>query len=324
MDLVKLSASRIKTLLTCSWVYYCRYVLKLPDTSNDGAKRGTVTHLVLECLLKDNKKRKDYVAEILKNNTCLTNKSILRLIKKTAKAIDLNIQIDAPNLYLIDSFVVCGLNNDFYCVGSERLTSEESFDIENKNPRYRIGGFIDKTAYYDKSIKIVDYKTSASKFTGKDKTFNIQAMMYILAKKLHHEDMQVSADFQFLKFPKNPSILYKDDFDIRGFELYLQYLSGYMFSFNAKRAVANLANESAETRWLCGARKGDIKADGSPKFVCQYKYPFDYFVVLDGSGGHVGSFFSAEEAEKCLLSNPGSTIFESTYAGCPAFKGKLF
>ena len=38
-ELVRLSASRIKTLQSCSWSYYSNYVLKLPQTNNSGAMR---------------------------------------------------------------------------------------------------------------------------------------------------------------------------------------------------------------------------------------------------------------------------------------------
>jgi len=45
-----LSASRIKTVEGCSWLYWCKYKLKLPDASNDGAKRGSICHLIFEHL----------------------------------------------------------------------------------------------------------------------------------------------------------------------------------------------------------------------------------------------------------------------------------
>ena len=47
---VTLSASRIKTAQSCSWLYWFKYILKAPDKSNDGAKRGTICHLVFELL----------------------------------------------------------------------------------------------------------------------------------------------------------------------------------------------------------------------------------------------------------------------------------
>ena len=50
-----LSASRLKTLETCSWSYWCNYHLKLPQKQNEGALRGTVCHLVFEMLVKKKK-----------------------------------------------------------------------------------------------------------------------------------------------------------------------------------------------------------------------------------------------------------------------------
>ena len=59
-----LSASRLKTLETCSWSYWCNYHLKLPQKQNEGALRGTVCHLVFEMLVK--KKHKKHYTLITK------------------------------------------------------------------------------------------------------------------------------------------------------------------------------------------------------------------------------------------------------------------
>ena len=53
-----LSASRLKTLETCSWSYWCNYHLKLPQKQNEGALRGTVCHLVFEMLVKKKHKKR--------------------------------------------------------------------------------------------------------------------------------------------------------------------------------------------------------------------------------------------------------------------------
>ena len=45
-----LSASRIKTLQSCSWMYYAKYIIGIPDKGNDGSSRGTVCHLIFEVL----------------------------------------------------------------------------------------------------------------------------------------------------------------------------------------------------------------------------------------------------------------------------------
>ena len=54
---VKLSASRIKTAQSCSWIYWSKYKKKMPDTNNDGARRGRICHNVFEHLAKQKTKR---------------------------------------------------------------------------------------------------------------------------------------------------------------------------------------------------------------------------------------------------------------------------
>ena len=55
---IRLSASKIKTLDSCSWLFFSKYHLKVPDTTNDGASRGTIVHLIFELLLKPKHKKK--------------------------------------------------------------------------------------------------------------------------------------------------------------------------------------------------------------------------------------------------------------------------
>ena len=76
-ELVKLSASRIKTLQSCSWMYYCNYNLKLPQKNNSGAMRGTVAHLIFEVLA--NPRHEHYVKQIVKNGTCIKHLSLIHI-----------------------------------------------------------------------------------------------------------------------------------------------------------------------------------------------------------------------------------------------------
>src|SRR5437762_1197766 len=103
---VKLSASRIKTYQDCTWLYYVKYILKLPDKSNDGAKRGTLVHLINELLL--NPKRKAHFHLITKNRTIEACPAIHRLVLKLARkeAID-----DPENLELINAMILVALDN---------------------------------------------------------------------------------------------------------------------------------------------------------------------------------------------------------------------
>ena len=78
-----LSASRIKTAQSCSWLYWCKYKLGLPEKSNDGARRGSICHLVFEVLGVP--KRKKYFNKIIKTQDVFSVPSIRRLIFKHAE-----------------------------------------------------------------------------------------------------------------------------------------------------------------------------------------------------------------------------------------------
>ena len=66
-QLKALSASRVKTLENCSWLYWCNYHLKLPQEKNEGAKKGEICHTIFEVLLLKN--RKTYFDKIVRDDT---------------------------------------------------------------------------------------------------------------------------------------------------------------------------------------------------------------------------------------------------------------
>ena len=79
---VKLSASRIKTAQSCSWIYWSKYKQKLPDTNNDGARRGTVCHNVFEFLSKQ--KTKTHYNKVVKSKDPFASKAVQDLIMSDA------------------------------------------------------------------------------------------------------------------------------------------------------------------------------------------------------------------------------------------------
>ena len=78
-ELTPLSASRIKLLQTCSWSYWARYILKVPDKSNDGASRGTVCHLIFEVL--GNPRHLRHYDSIVKGETIKSSDSVYKLVE---------------------------------------------------------------------------------------------------------------------------------------------------------------------------------------------------------------------------------------------------
>jgi ATP-dependent helicase/DNAse subunit B len=233
-SLVKLSASRIKTLQTCSWLYYASYILKIPDDSNDGAKRGTICHLVFECCLRD--RHQHYVKNIIHNyeKKKILPLTIERLVLKNAKKLNV---FDDTNLKMIREMIYIGINYDFLCQGSEQLEPEIEFDYNNG--KYHIGGFIDKRVKYKDKTVIWDYKTSKEKFDKKEINSSIQNLMYCLAS--WKESNQIpQLNFLFLRFPSDPVQVAPRPTpeELKGFEYYLEtYLSFYKISMKKRLAL---------------------------------------------------------------------------------------
>jgi ATP-dependent helicase/DNAse subunit B len=214
---VKLSASKVKTLLDCSWVYWCKYHLKLPDSSNDGAKRGSCVHELFEALTK---KRLMSFAVKFQADGCDVEKykSVHRFLMKRCKKYSLNPDTvekksGKTNFDLMVEMVNVGLSNKFFPEEHEEIIdSEYAFDITHDDMNFRMVGFIDKILFdkKNKTLFISDYKSSKMKFAGAELDGNIQAMMYSLAadtlkknKKIPNFKKSVIR-FIFLRFCSNP------------------------------------------------------------------------------------------------------------------------
>jgi hypothetical protein len=331
-----LSASRIKTLQSCSWLYYSKYVLNLPDGSNDGAKRGSICHLVFEVL--GNSRHKKKYAKIIKKQDVFAVPSVQRLIEKHARISEV---ADEENIALIKEMTLNGLNYDFFGGTSGKpslAVSEQDFDIvvNNKRHKYRIKGFIDKLFLYKKDCfaLIRDFKTSKQKFKGKEVDDNLQDYMYSLAvKHLFPEYVNRISEFLFLKFPledcKDSGIIKMkpiDEDDLDGFETQLTQIQNYIDNFSVKDAVSNLAarqpypsDNSFSGPLQCGRAKypNELKKDGSIMWHCPMKFGFEYYVTLNEDNVAIKSYLNIHEI-------PSKAKYEKRkYEGCPAIKKVL-
>ena len=300
-----ISASRMKTLETCSWLYYGKYHLNLPDKTNDGAIRGSICHLVFELLLED-KHRKHY-DRIMEGKCTEASEPVTRLVVKHLKKQN---AFNEENFEMCMDMIVVGLKFDFFCEGSDLGESELRFEIHNKEPEYRIMGFIDKHAVYDedeKTIKIVDYKSSKAKFRGDDLTSNVQGMMYSLAARHKWpEAKRRLVQFLFLRFPRQPiQELEFSDAELNGFEQHLASVYQVINNFNYEYAKTNFAKDNPKNSWLCGRGK----------WVCPHKNPYDYYVVLDKNQRVVHTSYN-DDFENL---KEGQTVEKRHYEGCPRF-----
>lgn len=307
-ELVRLSASRIKTAEQCSWRYYCKYVLKLPDESNDGARRGSITHAILECLLKP--ERSELVSSIIEKG--VKNIPVIqRMISIQAVHYELN--LDEENLEFINKFLTIGLKFDFYLDEFDLQDPELAFDITNEEGNvYRMIGFIDKYGLSERGhARIVDYKTSKQKFTKDELGFSIQALMYMLAlKKLHPDLKKIDVDFLFLKFPLKPLqriTLNEQNLEtsLLGVEEYLGYMTGLLQDFDLEKATANFAWDDYDRKWLCGRNP--------KKWKCPFRNKFRYYVLVDTDGTEIKTVKTKTELEP----TEGQSIKTREYTGCP-------
>jgi hypothetical protein len=319
-ELIKLSASRIKTLQSCSWMYYCNYNLKLPQKNNSGAMRGTVAHLVFEILA--NPRHQHYVTKIVKSGTCLKQPAIFKLILKAAKreGLDLDEMVkplkksgqEITNLKCIDEMILVGLKFDF--IGNGKLIgSEWEFDITSEEPKYRIGGFVDRIFKDKKQMIIRDFKSSKKAFRGEELASNLQGMMYSLAvRKKYQKQKDVLVKFLFLRYPDDPEreCPHFTEEELSGFEHYLEYLNGYLKNFDEKKANSNFAAHEYSTKWMCQTKSG---------WRCPYLDAIEYKVLIDKEGRIIKSIFATEDFKERDL-KPEYRIEIRKYEGCPAWK----
>ena len=334
-DLKYLSASRIKTLDSCSWLYWCNYHLHLPQSTNTGALRGTICHLVLELLLKP--KHKKHYDVIMKKGEIAASKAIDRLVKKFLlenRMLDTydgpDPRLDEDHYALCDSMILVGLKQDFFGEGGSQPSAEYEFVIENDEPSYNMRGFIDKTVKYQKESELVisDYKTSKAKFQGKDLETNVQAMMYSLVAKKLWPKLKPIVRFIFLKFPRQPiQELRFDEETLNGFERYLETVFDQVNNFDEEQAVSNFAYDKPKPKkgfggpLMCGfaQKPGQLKKDGTLMWHCPYKFAFDYYALVDDETGEVAK--SALE-EGVLSEKEGYSLKVLSYEGCPKFNNK--
>jgi len=295
-----LSASRIKTLETCSWVYWNNYHTKVPQTQNDGALRGTICHTIFELLL--NSKHKRHFNKIIKKNSIKGSEAITRLVKKLKAKFGLS----ESNFEILDQMIMVGLKHDFFGEDGKIIQPEYPFEIKNETPKYHIKGFIDKPIKKKKEMHIIDYKSSKYKFRGDDLEANIQAMMYSLASLKTWPKLKPIVKFLFLRFPKQPiqELTFTED-QIKGFEYYLEHINDYINKFDEKSAQTNFAADNDKNKWMC--QVGGWK--------CPYKDSYEYYVKLNNEGEIIESSLDGK-----FKNLNGFKVEKRVYDGCPRWK----
>lgn len=340
MNKNSLSATKIKCLQGCSWMYWSKYKLKLPERNNLGAQLGSIAHIIFECL--GNPRHKKHYNKCIKSKNIYKCEPIRRLVKKHFKIMKISSKEDALKL---DSMVLCGLNYDFFGTRNGKPTKSYSelefeLDIDEQGKNYKVKGFIDKLFLYKKKTTalIRDFKTSKKMFEGKDAEDNLQDQIYSLAvKRLYPDFLKVQVEFPFLQLMiskgENAVIKMENhcDSEMDGFEYFLTEIQSIIDSFSDSDAVSDMAyykefpsDKSFSGRLLCGFDdyQGHLKKDGSPRWGCPFKWGFEYYSVKDKKGIVKKNYFLDEFDQIEYDEKDGDKVFIEKYEGCPAWKKK--
>jgi hypothetical protein len=349
-ELTPLSASRIKTAQNCSWTYFCKYVLKLPESTNEGASKGWICHLVFELLGDD--KHSFHLKKALQEGSIYASNALERLVGIHANRLGINY---TEALQDMDEMTLKGLKYDFFGDTDKKpkqAISEKDFDlvVEEGDKRYRIKGFIDKLFLYNKHAVIRDFKTSKQVFKGKDATDNLQDLMYSLAvKKMYPKYKERNSEFLFLRFPLGEDLMGVPEKglmrmetipseELEGFEYHLTEINKYLNDFTPEKAVAGLAatkpypsDGSFGGPLSCG-REGfkkhrgepllDRNGDKIPAYICPFRRPMSYYVLVSESGKVKRGAFEGEEASLERMREAGDIIELREYEGCPHWNKK--
>ena len=321
-ELSALSASKIKSLENCSWLYWANYHLKLPQSKNDGARKGDVCHWMFETLIAD--KHQKSVDLVVEGNTVCSVKAVERLLKFYIKRSGLSENYDI--FKQCDEMILVGLKNDFKPKGGMMLPPEFKFDISN--PNFRIKGFIDKPFLKGDTIFIDDYKSAKQKFKGEDEESNIQALMYSYAARTLWPDKKPIVRFIFLQYPDDPIMTCSfSNETLKGFESFLVGVQQRVNMFNEISAKSSFAadqeshDQGFNGKLLCGFAKSpeQKKKDGTKMWHCSYKFPFKYFVVKKDNK----VVYSVIDKTELKPLNKGEIVEELFYSGCPKYRNAI-
>ena len=309
MASIRLSASRIKELETCTWKFYCKNILKLGEDANPKTNVGTVVHLVLEMLVKRPKR-----TVFVRTDSVGNDKAIAKLINKNFAKFKIPHSFWKETIELIDYAV---REEDFLSPDAIKTLPPETEFILNKDG-YELKGVIDFTSLYADKVVIRDYKTQAKLFTEEEVEFNIQDLIYQLY--IHKEYKLPSyTEFWLVRHklrqetkPASPELL-------EGLDLYLKELYAKLQKFDIKSAKSKFAKDDDYKKFICGFafKRGALKKDGTPMFCCKFKFSFDYWALLDKNGEIIKSSY---EDDLLADKEKSETVEKRFYAGCPAFQ----
>lgn len=294
---MNVSASKVKDLIKCSYAFYCKNVLKLPEETHEKTLAGSCLHYIIEFVLKP--RRKQLRLKIIKDGfTFGSHPSIYRYVEifHRKHEIDMWQPMDLePLLQLAFSTIAPYIKED-------NFKSEQRFELKIGDAT--CSGIVDLTYIDKENSRIMDFKTSAQKFTKKEMMNNIQAPIYQLWYFETYGEL-VEVDFIMVRHPptkfkpqKHIQTAKAPSEDIlEGLKYYVRGLYQTMNNFGLREAFSSFCDDY----WFC-------------EKLCKFKEPFEYATVFEGDK-EIGNF----HLDKIPQLKENQTVKIYKYNGCPKF-----
>jgi len=348
MPKTPLSASRIKTLQSCSWEFYSIYYLQVPNSDNTGSILGSLSHNIFEFLGKENRRKHfDKLIETQKLNSVPSIYKYCLLFLRSKKLDPFDYTVSGQkekisHIDLVERMVMAGLNYDFFgeSENPDEVHTEIDFDldVEEEGKSYRIRGFVDKLFLFkDKSLaKIRDFKSSKKTYEGDEVFDNTQDLSYkLFVKRKFPEYEKKQTEFIFLQHglsKDNDSGIVKTpnacDDELEGFEHFLTDIQEYVENFDEEDAKSNMARDMGFTESFGGLIKcgknveypGQLKKDGNPAWHCPQKFGYYYYVITK-DGKTLDSKMKEEDLRKL---KEGESVEKRFYKGCWGWRNQEY
>ncbi len=261
---IKISASRVKTLVTCSMLFYLQEIEKLPQKQWPRTHHGTAIHQIFEMILDKSKpKRAKWLKDIILNGFNIddypsiaryfrfynVNKGKLEPYTDKEMGEMLDVAFLGIKSYFLDN------KGQFYL---PKYSNEKRFEIDLGAGK--ISGFIDFIVYIsDKYYKIIDLKSQRNKFKQEEMADNIQGLMYQLAIWEEHKATS-DAEFILLRHPPTKRTPNKHiqvtpqatPAQLNGLKVYLQELYSIVNGgFGLREGMARPCEDSGFCRNVC-------------------------------------------------------------------------
>lgn len=297
---VNVSSSKISDLLQCSYSFYLKHVLMMPDVPHWKTLVGSYVHNVVEYTLKRTLKRRKLLRRILRDGFTFDAFPNIRRYGAMFKA---KHRLDLWEYPVVEAMLTLTFSTLKPYLKEGRFKSEQRFEM--KYDKVTVSGYVDILSR-GKDKRILDMKTKGKRFTKAELGDNVQAAIYQWWYYETYGDL-VPVDFIMVRFPptKRSPTYHLQTVEaptvqqLGGLKQYAIHLHKLMNNFTLRDATGGFCSDF-----------------GFCERVCPFKRPFDYLSLKDKStGALIGNY---------MLDNPPhvgeNQMIERLHCkGCPRF-----